>query len=91
MTPKVAERELRHWDCVPIWTLSSALSHRHPYIFLSDGSEVTLQYDEHYRLVSWKGEEGHKMPPNQPDAANPAMALWLTVEGQWCRVADLGR
>jgi hypothetical protein len=29
--------------------------------------------------------------PNKPDAANPAMALWLTIEDQWRRVADLGR
>jgi hypothetical protein len=28
---------------------------------------------------------------NKPDAANPAVALWLTIEGQWRRVADLGR
>jgi len=29
--------------------------------------------------------------PNKPDAANPAMALWLTIEDQWRRVADLER
>jgi hypothetical protein len=29
--------------------------------------------------------------PNKPDAANPAMALLLTIEDQWRRVADLGR
>jgi hypothetical protein len=29
--------------------------------------------------------------PNKPDAANPAMMLELTIEGQWRRVADLGR
>jgi hypothetical protein len=28
---------------------------------------------------------------NKPDAANPAMTLWLTIEDQWRRVADLGR
>jgi hypothetical protein len=28
---------------------------------------------------------------NKPDAANPAMALLLTVEDQWRRVADLER
>jgi hypothetical protein len=28
--------------------------------------------------------------PNKPDAANPAMALWLTIEDQWRRV-DLER
>jgi hypothetical protein len=26
--------------------------------------------------------------PNKPDAANPAMTLWLTVEYQQRRVAD---
>jgi len=31
------------------------------------------------------------MTPNQPDAVNPAMALWLTIEDQWRRVTDLGR
>jgi hypothetical protein len=25
---------------------------------------------------------------NKPDAANPAMTFWFTVEDQWCRVAD---
>ena len=29
--------------------------------------------------------------PNEPDAANPAMKLWLTVGDQRRRVADLGR
>ena len=29
--------------------------------------------------------------PNKPDAANPAMALWLAIEDQWRRVADLDR
>jgi hypothetical protein len=28
---------------------------------------------------------------NKPDAANPAMALWLTIEDQWRRIADLER
>jgi hypothetical protein len=28
---------------------------------------------------------------NKPDAANSAMALWLTIEDQWRRVADLER
>jgi hypothetical protein len=31
------------------------------------------------------------MMPKKPDAANPAMALWLTVEDQWRRLADLER
>jgi hypothetical protein len=29
--------------------------------------------------------------PNKPDAANPAITLWLTINGQWRRVADLER
>jgi hypothetical protein len=29
--------------------------------------------------------------PNKPDAVNPAMALWLTIEDQWRRVTDLER
>jgi hypothetical protein len=29
--------------------------------------------------------------PNKPDAANPAMTLWLTNKDQWRRVADLER
>jgi hypothetical protein len=28
---------------------------------------------------------------NKPDAVNPAMALWLTIEAQWRRVTDLER
>jgi hypothetical protein len=31
------------------------------------------------------------MMANKPDAANPAMTLWLTIEDQWRRVADLER
>jgi len=30
-------------------------------------------------------------PPNTPDAANPALTLWLTIDGLWRRVADLER
>lgn len=29
--------------------------------------------------------------PNKPDAVNPAMTLWLTIEDQWRRVTDLER
>src|SRR6266568_5145178 len=29
--------------------------------------------------------------PNKPDSANPAMTLWLAIEAQWRRVADLER
>ncbi len=32
-----------------------------------------------------------RQEPNKPDAVNPATALRFTVEGQWRRVADLGR
>jgi hypothetical protein len=64
MTPKAAERELQHWDCVPIGTLSSALSHRQSYIFLSDASIVTLQFDKSNRLISWEAKQGHGAPPN---------------------------
>ena len=28
---------------------------------------------------------------NKPDAANPAMTLWVTIESRWRRVADLKR
>jgi hypothetical protein len=31
------------------------------------------------------------MLPNKPDAVNPAMTLWLKIEDQWRRVADLER
>jgi hypothetical protein len=54
MTPEDAERQLKDWGCIPIGTLSSALSHRDSYFFLSDAFTVTLQYDEHYKLISWK-------------------------------------
>jgi hypothetical protein len=29
--------------------------------------------------------------PNKTDAANPAMTLWVTIEDQWRRAADLQR
>ena len=44
-----------------------------------------------------KGENGYEVYRreaasfNKPDAVNPAMTLWLTIEDQWRRVADLGR
>jgi hypothetical protein len=31
------------------------------------------------------------MKSNKPDAANPAIALWLAIEDQWRRDADLER
>ena len=31
------------------------------------------------------------MPPNKPDAVNPAMALLLAIEDRWRRVTDLER
>jgi hypothetical protein len=34
---------------------------------------------------------GRKRPDNKPDAVNPAMALWLTIEDQLRRVTDLER
>ncbi len=33
----------------------------------------------------------HHAMQNKPDEANPAMTLWLTIEDQRRRVADLGR
>jgi hypothetical protein len=60
MTPEDPERELKRWGCVPIVTLSSAMGHRHSYVFLPDAAEVTLQYDEHDILVSWSGKKDHK-------------------------------
>ena len=46
-------------------------------------------------LLVWMFVAYHKFmadtSPNKPDAANPAMTLWLTIEEQWRRVADLGR
>lgn len=29
-----------------------------------------------------------RLKPNKPDAANPAIAVWFTIEGQWSRVAS---
>ena len=34
---------------------------------------------------------GMILSSNKPDAANPAMALQLTIESRWRRVADLER
>lgn len=31
------------------------------------------------------------MASNKPDAADPAIALWLAIEAQWRRAADLER
>lgn len=32
-----------------------------------------------------------RIGPTKPDAANPEVTLWLTIEDQWRRIADLGR
>lgn len=44
-------------------------------------------------LLLWAEEQSRSMhrQPNKPDAVNPAMALWLTIEDQWRRVTDLER
>jgi len=31
------------------------------------------------------------LPPNKPDAVNPAMTLRFAIDGQWRRVSDLRR
>jgi hypothetical protein len=34
---------------------------------------------------------GMIIEPNNPDAVNPAIAHWLTIEDQWRRIGDLER
>jgi hypothetical protein len=66
MTPRDSERDLNRWDFIQFCTLSSILEHRHCFISLSDGSGVTLQYDEHYKLISWKCEKGQNTAHQTP-------------------------
>jgi hypothetical protein len=43
-------------------------------------------------MRQWSSDIGmDEQRSNKPDAANPAMALWLTIEDQWRRVAELDR
>ena len=86
MTSEDAERELKRLGCVPIGSVSLAVSHRHSFLFIPDAATVTLQYDEHDRLISWTGAEGQKAPPNTaleplPHAAFPEPGIYIVQEG----------
>jgi hypothetical protein len=73
MTAQDAQRELDRCGCITFSTVSSVVSHR-AYYLCFDGSSITLQYDAHDKLMSWKGEKGQNVPPNtalEPTATAP--------------------
>ena len=57
------------------WTVQSAFNDRNSHI-TSKGSPSPCR---------------EAAQSNKPDAVNPAMALWLTIEDHWRRVTDLER
>lgn len=54
MTLGEADQVSRNYNGIRNFTVSSAAHHQYRYSFLPDVSEVTLQFDESDRLVSWK-------------------------------------
>jgi hypothetical protein len=67
-----------------------------PQLLLSSACAIVLTMKASPTAVfPHRGLAPHQFTPmsgaHKPDAANPAMALWLTIEDQWRRVADLER
>jgi hypothetical protein len=60
MTARDAQRELNSSFCILI--LGPVGSHYISYLF-PGGDTVTLQFDEHERLISWKEEKAQEEPP----------------------------
>ena len=54
MTIGEADQDLQRYTGLRIFTVSSAMRHRYNYVFLLAMDDVTLQFDEHDKLVSWE-------------------------------------
>ena len=54
MTIGDADRDLGRYGGVRVFTVSSAVRHQYHYFFIPATNDVTLQFDEHDKLVSWE-------------------------------------
>ena len=54
MTVGDADQNLGRYGGIRLFTVSSAVRHCYDYSFIPDMNDVTLQFDEHDKLVSWK-------------------------------------
>jgi hypothetical protein len=56
MTIGEADQDLGRYGGMRVFTVSSAMRHCYHYFFIPDMNDVTLQFDEHDILVSWKSD-----------------------------------
>jgi hypothetical protein len=54
MTIGDADQDLGRYGGMRIFTVSSAVRHCYHYAFIPSMNDVTLQFDEHDKLVSWE-------------------------------------
>jgi hypothetical protein len=54
MTIGDADQDLGRYGGMRIFTVSSAVRHCYHYAFIPSMDDVTLQFDEHDKLVSWE-------------------------------------
>jgi hypothetical protein len=54
MTIRDADGDLGHYGGVRVFTVSSAARHCYHYSFIPDMNDITLQFDENDKLVSWE-------------------------------------
>ncbi len=57
MTRQDASQDLSRYGGIETFTVGSAMRHRYYYFFIPDMNGVTLQFDEHDKLVSWEAAE----------------------------------
>jgi hypothetical protein len=54
MTIGEADQDLGRYGGMRVFTASSAVRHSYHYFFIPDMNDITLQFDEHDKLVSWQ-------------------------------------
>jgi len=57
MTIGDADQDLGRYGGVRVFTVSSAARHCYHYAFIPDMNDVTLQFDEDDKLVSWEAKK----------------------------------
>ena len=74
------------------WVFIKKLSFEDGKLIVVDERDRAYTVDtKTHRVRKVKSVSTHKTQANNPDAANPAMALQLHIGSQWRRVADLER
>jgi hypothetical protein len=74
MTIGDADQDLGRYGGMRAFTVSSAVRHSYHYFFISDMNDVTLQFDEHDKLVSWQ--------PSKVDAAAKAQLKFVKADSE---------